>query len=552
MRGIHCTCVLVVLLLLSSSARGNQESPAESETYGFIVFLRGAAIGREDVTTKITTDGKVTISGRGRLAPPLDIVVREAEVHYQNDWTPESLLIEGTLRGDEIELRTNFKGTEAQSETRVNGQIATETDTVTATTIVLPNLFMGTYEALARRLKDVVVDTELPVFIAPQQEIKLRVNTIRQAVVQTGTTTFPVRQYDLTMASPSGDLQIQLSTDEVGRLVRLTVPTQTLDVVREDVAASTSRTVLHSNPSDESVMIPANGFNLAATITLPTLTLRNQPAVVLVPGTTGDRDGVVAGTPILSQLAGTLAEAGFLVIRYDRRGYGQSGGRAEAATIDRFAEDARTVVRYIGKRKDVDSKRIAIIGHGEGAWIALLTASRENRVSAVVSIAGAATTGAELILEQQRLMLEQMQVPDAERQAKIVLQKQINSAVISGEGWEEVPQELRQQADSPWFQSLLTYNPSKILEKIDQPILILHGELDHQVPVSHAKRLAELAHAMSDSKAIKLATIRDLTHPLVQEKSSANSGTMLSNQTISTEATGPLIDWLSKMLAVRR
>ena len=149
-------------------------------------------------------------------------------------------------------------------------------------------------------------------------------------------------------------------------------------------------------------------------------------------------------------------------------------------------------------------------------------------------------------------MLEQMQVPDAERQAKIVLQKQINSAVISGEGWEEVPQELRQQADSPWFQSLLTYNPSKILEKIDQPILILHGELDHQVPVSHAKRLAELAHAMSDSKAIKLATIRELTHPLVQEKSSTNSGTMLSNQTISTEATDPLIDWLSKMLAVRR
>ena len=552
MHRIHCTCVLVVFLLLGSSAGSSQENPAESETYGFIVFLGGAAIGREDVTTKITADGKITISGRGRLAPPLDIVIRQAEVHYQNDWTPESLLIEGTLRGDEIQLRTKFKGTEAQSETRVNEQIETEIDTVTANTIVLPNLFMGTYEALSRQLKDAVVDTELPVFIAPQQEVKLRVNTIRQAVVQTGTTTFAVRQYDLTMANPSGDLQIQLSTDEVGRLVRLTVPTQTLDVIREDVAASTSRTVLHSKPSDESAMIPANGFNLAATITLPTLILKNQPAVVLVPGTTGDRDGVVAGTPILSQLAGTLADAGFLVIRYDRRGYGQSGGRAEAATVDHFAEDARTVIRYIGKRKDVDSKRIAIVGHGEGAWIALLTASRENRVSAIVSIAGAATTGAELILEQQRLMLEQMQVPEAERQAKIVLQKQINSAVISGEGWEEVPQDLRQQADSPWFQSLLTYNPSKILEKIDQPILILHGELDRQVPVSHAKRLAELAHAMSDSKAIKLATIQNLTHPLVQEKSSANNGTMLSNQTISTEATDPLIDWLSKMLAVRQ
>jgi len=552
MRRIHCTCVLVIFLLLGSSARASQESPAESETYGFIVFLRGAAIGREDVTTKITADGKTIISGRGRLAPPLDIVVRQAEVHYQNDWTPESLLIEGTLRGDEIELRTNFKGTEAQSETRVNGQIATEIDTVTANTIVLTNLFMGTYEALARRLKDAVVDVELPIFIAPQQEVKLRVNTIRQAVIQTSASTFTVRQYGLTIVNPGGDLQIQLSADEVGRLIRLTVPTQALDVIREDVAASTSRTVLHSNPSDEPTMIPANGFNIAATMTLPTLTLKNQPAVVLVPGITGDRDGVVAGIPILSQLAGTLADAGFLVIRYDRRGYGQSGGRAESATVDHFAEDARTVVRYIAKRKDVDSKRIAIVGHGEGVWIALLTASRENRIAAIVSIAGAATTGAELVLEQQRLMLEQMQVPDAERQAKIVLQKQINSAVISGEGWEEVPQNLRQQADSPWFQSLLTYNPAKVLEKIDQPILILHGELDRQVPISHAKRLAELAHAMSDSKTIKLATIQDLTHSLVQENLPGNNETILTNQTISTEATDPIIDWLFQILAARQ
>ena len=38
---------------------------------------------------------------------------------------------------------------------------------------------------------------------------------------------------------------------------------------------------------------------------------------------------------------------------------------------------------------------------------------------------------------------------------KIDLQKKIQAAVISGTGWEGVPDELRKQADTPWFQSLL-------------------------------------------------------------------------------------------------
>ena len=42
---------------------------------------------------------------------------------------------------------------------------------------------------------------------------------------------------------------------------------------------------------------------------------------------------VVNGVPVLGQLAATLVDAGFLVVRYDRRGVGQSGGRAETATI---------------------------------------------------------------------------------------------------------------------------------------------------------------------------------------------------------------------------
>ncbi len=45
---------------------------------------------------------------------------------------------------------------------------------------------------------------------------------------------------------------------------------------------------------------------------------------------------------------------GFIVVRYDKRGVGQSGGRDESATIQDYADDVRAVVEFLRKRKDVD------------------------------------------------------------------------------------------------------------------------------------------------------------------------------------------------------
>ena len=105
--------------------------------------------------------------------------------------------------------------------------------------------------------------------------------------------------------------------------------------------------------------IPANGFSLAATISRPIAAEPapapgrkpapvRLPAVVLVSGSgPTDRDEFVAGIPIFAQLANALADAGYLVVRYDERGAGQSGGRQESATIEEFAVDARAVVAYL-------------------------------------------------------------------------------------------------------------------------------------------------------------------------------------------------------------
>jgi dipeptidyl aminopeptidase/acylaminoacyl peptidase len=207
------------------------------------------------------------------------------------------------------------------------------------------------------------------------------------------------------------------------------------------------------------------------------------------------------------------------------------------------AEDARAIKRWLEKRKDIDPRRIALVGHSEGAWVALLAAARERRFAAVVSIAGPAATGAELMLEQQQRALDRLQLPPEERERRVALQKQIQTAVLTGRGWDAIPPDLRQQADTPWFQSLLMFEPAEVIEDVRQPLLFVHGELDRQVPVAHADRLAALARTESDSKSIAVVIVRGVNHLLVQ----ATAG-----EVISREVTTAINTWLTTTFAAIR
>ena len=252
---------------------------------------------------------------------------------------------------------------------------------------------------------------ELPVYVAPQAEIKITVKAIVPELLPTPSGPIPARRYSLAFNNPDGLLEASVTIDARGRLVRLEIPTARLALVRSDLATVATRSQPIRNPTDTDVIIPATGFNLAGTLTMPPGVGRlRHPAIVLVTGSGQiERDETVAGIPIFAQLAGSLAQEGFVVLRYDKRGIGQSGGRSERATLQDYADDLIAAVKWLAKRKDVDPRRIAVAGHSEGGAVAMLAAAREKKISALVLIAAPGTLGADLILEQQRHLLDVMQ-----------------------------------------------------------------------------------------------------------------------------------------------
>ncbi|MBI3490741.1 MAG: alpha/beta fold hydrolase [Acidobacteria bacterium] len=557
MRSAHFIRASLVALALPAPHAARAQTPillAPGEA-SFTTFIRSIPIGTEQVTISRNADGW-TIASTGRLAPPIDVVARRLEVRYNADWHPIEFTFDGTLRGQTQTVHTLFEGGRATSDVFANNQSAQKVDTIDPSAlVVMANNFFGPYEAVAARLKTAAAGTDIPVYGPAQLSFAIRVGESSAAPIQTTARLINARRTQITLMLPGAPLDGELWTDESGRMIRFSVIAQSLDVVRDDVAAVSSRSVSISRPNDEPAKIPANGFILAGTLSRPlqtSTTAKVLPAVVLVGGSgPTDRDGLAFGIPLLGQVAGAIADAGFIVVRYDKRGIGQSGGRAESAGLADYAEDARAAVKWLSNRKDVDKKRIVVIGHSEGGAVALIAASKDKSIAAVGLLSTNGVTGAELVLAQQAHQLDRLKLSAEERQAKVDLQKKIHEAVLTGKGWEALPKEVvRRQVDNPEFQSILANDPAKVLPEVRQPILIVQGELDTQVEPSNADTLDALAKRRKHAPAVEIIKVPGVNHLLVP----ATTGEVeeygsLKDKTVSPAVTRAIVTWLKKTLS---
>jgi uncharacterized protein len=518
----------------------------------FTIFLRGAPIGSEQVAVNRVAEGW-TIASSGRLGAPLDVIGRRVQARYTPDWRPIEFSFDATVRGQAQTVRTVVAGTAAKSDISMAGQVQQKSDTIDANALlVLPNSFFGPYEAVAARLKTAAPGSDIPIYLVPQVSGTIRVGESSAQQIQTTARMVSARRTRITLNLPGAQIDADIWTDDAGRLIRFSVPAQLLEVVREDIAAVSSRSVTVSRPNDASITIPSNGFSLAGTLSRPADPgTARLPAVVLVAGSgPADRDSVAFGIPVLGEVAGALADAGFVVVRYDKRGIGQSGGRAEAAALTEYADDVRAVVKMLSDRKDIDPKRIAVVGHSEGGLVALMAAAKEKKIEAVALMATPGATGAEVVLAQQQRLLNRMTLTPEEKQSKVEAQKKIHEAVITGKGLELLPPEVRRTVDNPEYQSLLVSDPSRLIPEVKQPLLIVQGELDTQVEPANADKLEALARKRKNAPPVEVVKVPGVNHLLA----SATTGevdeySVLKDKHVNQAVTQALVTWLKKTLS---
>jgi pimeloyl-ACP methyl ester carboxylesterase len=547
----------VLALPLSAAAQDPAAVPQlqEAGATNFAIFLRGAPIGSEQIAVNRVASGW-TIVSTGRMSAPLDAVARRLQVRYTADWNPIDFTLDGTTRGQAQTIHTVVDGTTAKSDGSAAGQPIQKTDVIDPRALLLlPTNFFGPYEALAARLKTAAAGSTIPAYLVPQLSIAITVGESSAEQIQTTGRLINARRTRLALVLPGGRLDAELWTDDAGRMIRFSVPQQALEVAREDIAAVSSRSVVISRPNDVALNIPSNGFSLAGTLSRPLQTSAPRlPAVVLVGGSgPTDRDSLIAGIPIFGQIADALATAGYVVVRYDKRGVGQSGGRAEAASLSDYADDARAAVKLLADRKDVDPKRIAVVGHSEGGLVALMAAAKDKKIAAVALISTPGMTGAELVLAQQKRLLERTSMTPEEKQAKVDEQKKIHEAVITGKGLELLPPNVRRSVDNPEFQGVLMSDPTKLMAQVRQPLLIVQGGLDTQVEPQNADLLEGLARKRKNAPAVETVKVPTINHLLVPATTGEVSEYAdLKDKNVSKAVTEPLVTWLNKTLSAAR
>lgn len=537
----------VLALTMAAVAPSAQDPPDPSGSATFVVLMSGVRIGTESVAISRTGSGW-TMSGAGRLRPPADLTTDKFEIRYGADWQPEQLAIEASFRGQPQTLSTTFGLTTATTEARRGEQRGSVTHQVSARAVVLPNDFFAAYESLAFRLATSPVGARIPIYVPPAGETSITATPWAPRRVSLGERTLELREYALTIGGPSGARPVELWVDARGRLARLVIPTLDIVAIREDLATVLAREERARHPRDEDEFIGADGFSLGATVTAPPQTATRSPAVVFVsaPGPQ-DRDLISYGVPIYAQLAAAVADAGYLAVRYDARGVGSSGGRTESARVSEYADDVVHIVRWLRRRRDVDERRITIVGHGDGGPIAMLAASREKAIAGLVLLGSPGRLGRDTTIERQQLTLSRLSISDAERAGRVALQMRIIDAVITGNGWEPLPAEVRAEADTLWFKSWLEFDPSATMRRVEQPVLIVHGALDAEVPVAHATRLETLARSRNKRPAThsQLRVMPLVNHLLIGAVTGqVDEYAALSPKTLAPAVPQTLIEWL--------
>ena len=556
----HLSAALCALAAVSLGPSVIAQGPDGTGPATFIVLLRGARVGAETVTlSRVGTDWQ--FSGTGRLGAPFDVITNKFEMTYASDWQPTKLAIQATIRGQGVSLNTSFGLTTAMNEVMQGIQRGSSSHQLQPRSIVLPATYFASYEALAARIATAAPGTRLPVYVAPDGQTSVTVSQMTPRSISLGDRTVDIRSYSISLAGVGTSSNLEMWVDSQNRLARLEMPSLAIVVIRDDLATVMAREVRMRNPRDDDTFVPANGFSLGATVTTPPPPATppaparrkpQTPAIVLVGGSgPQDRDYSTYGVPIFGQIAGRLSDAGYLVVRYDARGIGRSGGRTETATLTEYADDVLRVIEWLRRREDVDDNRIALVGYGDGGPVALLAASKQSRVAALALLAAPGKNGREVTIEQQTQMLTQLSLPDAERTARIDMQQRVVEAALTGKGWETIPADVKAQADTPWFKSWLQFDPSAALKKMKQPLLIVHAALDKEISEQNADNLELLSRQRNKlppahTRKVVIAGVNHLFVPATTGSVSEYSS--LGVVTVAPEVSSSVTDWLAAVL----
>lgn len=315
-----------------------------------------------------------------------------------------------------------------------------------------------------------------------------------------------------------------------------------------------------------------------ATITMPN-GKGPFPAVLLITGSgQQNRDEEIFGHKPFAVIADYLTRNGYAVLRVDDRGMGQTTGDLKNVTTADFAQDAEVSLGYLKSRKEVDKKKIGLMGHSEGGMIAEMLASKRKDIDFVVLLAAPGVNVKDLMKDQAGAVLAANGVDSpivneyrklygsmedaaltskdaSDMKEKMTLavktwklgasQDAIRTVGVSTADDEtDYVNQMQAAVSGAWFSYFLRFDPQPYLRNLSCKVLALNGERDIQVPARANLEGIRQSLAKSKTKVYEVKELKGLNH-LFQQCTICNvKEYAVLTETISPAALRTISEWL--------
>lgn len=290
-------------------------------------------------------------------------------------------------------------------------------------------------------------------------------------------------------------------------------------------------------PRSEDLGFRAGDVTLDGTLLLPDGD-GPHPWAVLVPswlprGRDGDWDRIghpawFAALPahappgLFDRLAHALVARNVATLRFDPRGCGTSGGDWAAADLFARIDDVRDAVGAMRSRSELDLRRSALIGHGEGCGIALSVAIGDPAIGAVGLIGASARSFRDVLrrgVAERACSGEDRQHPvvaalDAHAEELIERVERREATTVLQVGTERVELALR-----GWEQAFHT-PPLALATMLHRNVVLAHGASDAWSDQDESRILAGVLAAAGNEPVLQL--VPDSGHDLASDEAVAN------------------------------
>ncbi len=307
-------------------------------------------------------------------------------------------------------------------------------------------------------------------------------------------------------------------------------------------------------------------ITLSGTFTYPK-TGGNFPVVVLISGSGAqNRDEELFGHKPFLVLSDYLTKNGIAVLRFDDRGTAKSAGSfANSTTID-FSTDVEFAVKYLQTRKEINQKKIGLIGHSEGGLIAPIVASKNKNIAFIILMAGTGIRGDKLMLLQKETVEKNMGIPELEIKKgldlmagayDIIIKSDINNIDLRSKVYNYFKEKITEKnsdneintltdmISNNWMAYFLKLDPAVALQKVKCPVLALNGDKDLQVAANINLETIKSSLNKAGNNRVTIKSFPNMNHLFQECKTGAINEYSEIEQTISPTVLKEILDWIS-------